>query len=86
MTDQPQTTLLDQLVAEAVVLAGGDHPCHILGHRWHFVGCTNCGCHKDAACSVPVHECVGCGDCDYGDNTEADETRARCILAMEDES
>lgn len=79
MTDatKPQTTELERLAAEAVVLAGGDHPCRILGHRWVFAGGRNCGCGRDA-CSVPVHECEACGDCDYGDNAEADETRERC--------
>ena len=70
-------TPLDRLVAEAAVLAGGDHPCHILGHRWQFTGGKNCGC-RDGYCSVPVHECDSCGDCDYGDNSEADDVRERC--------
>lgn len=75
--DAPQTTPLERLAAEAVVLAGGDHPCGVLGHRWVFAGSRNCGCGHDA-CSVPVHECEACGDCDYGDNADADETRERC--------
>ena len=67
---------LERLAAEAVVLAGGEHPCGVLGHKWVFVGGANCGC-EDGGCSVPVHECH-CGDCDYGDNAEADEIRKRC--------
>lgn len=70
---------LERLIAEAGVLAGGDHPCAVLGHRWPFAGGTNCGCGHDS-CSVPVHECHACGDCDYGDNVAADETRANCSL------
>ena len=69
---------IDRLIAEATVLAGGDHPCLILGHQWEFSGGASCGC-PDGACSVPVHTCR-CGDCDYGDNAEADETREYCRL------
>lgn len=68
---------LTRLVAEAVCLAGGDHPCSILGHKWVFAGGANCGC-PDGSCSVPVCECAACGDCDYGDSIEADEIRAEC--------
>lgn len=67
---------LERLAAEAVALAGGPHPCAMLGHQWRFGGGAHCGC-PDGACSVPVHECA-CGDCDYGDNADADEIRARC--------
>jgi len=69
---------LERLIAEAAVLAGGDHPCAILGHVWEHAGGANCGCHEDAQCSVPVHECRVCGDFDYGDNDEAREQRAEC--------
>lgn len=71
------TTELDRLIAQAGVLAGGDHPCTVLGHKWEHRGGANCGC-PDGHCSVPVHECKGCGDCDYGDNPEAHETRRQC--------
>lgn len=47
-------------------------------HAWRSVGGCNAGCSKDCACSVPVHECAACGDCDYGKNAEADEVRANC--------
>lgn len=47
-------------------------------HDWRFRGGCNAGCCDDCACSVPVHECAGCGDCDYGQNEEADEIRAGC--------
>jgi hypothetical protein len=69
------TTQLDRLIAEARVLAGGDHPCKILGHKWVFDGGANCGCGQ---CSVPVHRCEACGDYDYGDNEDADNVRAEC--------
>jgi hypothetical protein len=71
---------LDRLVAEAGALAGGAHPCASLGHIWEFSGGANCGC-NGGSCSVPVHECAACGDCDYGDNAEADQCRAECARA-----
>jgi hypothetical protein len=67
---------LTRLVAEASVLAGGEHPCAILGHRWTSLGGANCGC-VYGECSVPVNECE-CGDCDYGENEDADRIRAEC--------
>lgn len=73
-----KTTALDRLIAEAAVLAGGAHPCAILGHKWVFTGCAPCGCDTYLGCSIPVYECELCGDCDYGDNEEADKTRADC--------
>jgi hypothetical protein len=72
------TLELNRLVAEASVLAGGDHPCTILGHKWVFAGGRNAGCGPDCGCSVPVHQCEGCGDYDYGDNEEADKILAEC--------
>ena len=69
---------LDRLIAEASVLAGGDHPCSVLGHKWKHIGGCNCGCDGGGNCSVPVHECEVCGDCDYGDNEDATATRAAC--------
>ena len=68
---------LEALVAEAICLAGGDHPCRLLGHRWEFAGGTNAGCDRDCGCSAPVYSCA-CGDCDYGDNAEADAIRVAC--------
>ena len=52
--------------------------CAELGHDWVSLGGCNCGCHEDASCSVPVLECSRCGDCDYGENDEAAETRRLC--------
>jgi hypothetical protein len=58
---------LSRLVAEAVVLAGGEHQCAKLGHVWKSIGGRPCpfsewGCGESQA----VHECVSCGDIDYG--------------------
>jgi hypothetical protein len=85
-TPGQQTTPLDRLIVEARVLAGEPHPCRILGHRWRHKGGKNCGCEwrdedggiSTGSCSVPVYECEACGDCDYGDNAEAAETREVC--------
>jgi hypothetical protein len=54
--------------------------CAETGHDWKHIGGCNAGCgHRgDCCCSVPVHVCTKCGDSDYGDNAEADETRAKC--------
>jgi hypothetical protein len=52
--------------------------CTEIGHNWVSLGGCNCGCHEDAACSVPVHECTRCKDCDYGENADAAETRRCC--------
>jgi hypothetical protein len=72
---------LDRLIAEAKVLAGGEYPCAVLGHKWDFSGGANCGCPGGGSCSIPVHECGACGDCDYGDNDDAMEIRASCEWA-----
>lgn len=47
-------------------------------HDWRSRGGANAGCSKDCFCSVPVHECGACGDCDYGDNEEARAVVAEC--------
>ncbi len=52
-------------------------PCAEVGHRWKHIGGMNCGC-DDGWCSLPVHECTVCGDCDYGENAEAHQKRADC--------
>lgn len=57
--------------------------CAINGHVWKSLGGCNCGCHPEAQCSVPVHECVICGDCDYGINPDATEARERCLYRDE---
>jgi hypothetical protein len=48
------------------------------GHDWQSTGGCNAGCDEACGCSVPVHICARCGDCDYGDNVEADEVRSHC--------
>jgi hypothetical protein len=55
--------------------------CYSGRHEWRHIGGRNACCRDDPAncgCSVPVHECAKCGDCDYGDNAEADQVRAEC--------
>lgn len=54
------------------------------GHDWVFLGGCNAGCDKDCACSVPVHECSRCGDCDYGQNDEAKDVRSNCAAERAD--
>lgn len=60
--------------------------CVELGeHDWQLIGGRNAGCHDDCSlcrCSVPVHECSRCGDCDYGENPEAETIVSHC-LAMQ---
>lgn len=54
--------------------------CAVAGHQWKFVGCAPCLCAPGGGHSIPVHECLCCGDCDYGDNPEGDHVRAtECI-------
>lgn len=53
--------------------------CAELGrHDWQSLGGCNAGCGMDCSCSVPVHECSRCKDCDYGENAEAAEVRREC--------
>lgn len=52
--------------------------CRDVGHRWVCIGGRNCGCEPDGYCSVPVHRCEVCNDCDYGENAEAVDVMARC--------
>lgn len=61
----------------------GAASCTEAGHDWKQIGGCNAGCDDDCACSVPVHECAVCGDCDYGDNAWADETRSQCAERSE---
>ena len=77
MTDAPKTDLLRRLIAEAEVLAGGDHLCNVLGHKWESRGGMACDC-DGGGCSFSVHECVSCGDFDYGENEETADVRAAC--------
>jgi hypothetical protein len=54
--------------------------CAEMGHDMRSIGGCNAGCDDACGCSVPVHECAVCGDCDYGVNDEAAEVRRRCEL------
>lgn len=58
--------------------------CAESGHRWTFTGGMNCGC-IGRWCSLPVYSCAKCGDCDYGDNLEAQEIRWKCATAFADD-
>lgn len=59
-------------------------PCREYGHDWQFLGGANAGCGPDCACSVPVQVCAKCGDCDYGDNPEANAAREICAALYQD--
>jgi hypothetical protein len=52
--------------------------CAEAGHDWKHIGGCNAACCDDCGCSAPVHECTKCGDCDYGDNDEAESIKGRC--------
>lgn len=67
-----QRASLDRLIAEAAALAGGKHRCDVIGHRWVMIGGASAGCCHDCVCSVSVHECSVCGECDYGDHDHRD--------------
>lgn len=55
--------------------------CREMGrHDWKLLGGKNAGCGEGCGCSVMVYECARCGDCDYGDNEEADEARRDCAM------
>lgn len=61
---------LNRLLAEASVLAGGDHPCEVLGHKWITNGGRQCPFASDDIepnCSQSVYVCSSCGLEDYGD-------------------
>lgn len=61
-------------------------PCSEVGHRWKFLGGANCGCFDGSGCSVDVHECEVCGDCDYGDTPAMVERRASCEHRIDHEA
>lgn len=52
--------------------------CREVGHQWIRIGGMSACCYEDCSCSVPVHECEVCKDCDYGVNQEADDLRKAC--------
>jgi len=53
---------LERLKRQAVAAT-----CAEVGHRWKFIGGSNAGCCDECDCSVSVHECEVCRDCDYGE-------------------
>jgi hypothetical protein len=60
---------------------GGATCAEIGSCDWVMKGGRNAACKGwECACSVPVHICSRCGDCDYGENEEARETIAACRL------
>jgi len=59
--------------------------CAVAGHDWRMIGGKNAGCGQDCGCSVPVHECRVCGDCDYGENADADQTIGACASGRGDQ-
>ena len=64
---EPTLDNLRRLIAEAEVLAGGEHPCAVLGHKWKMIGGRACP-FKDEGCgaSQAVERCEACGEWDYG--------------------
>lgn len=48
------------------------------GHDWQSIGGCNAGCDEVCGCSVPVNTCTRCGDCDYGENADAEQIRRLC--------
>lgn len=89
MTDLPKASPLsglpdsesdpDMIVRDILWLG-----CMAGDHVWLFVGGRNAGCERgeDCGCSVPVHECAKCHDCDYGANAEADAVRQDCLAGF----
>ncbi len=61
---------LNRLIAEASVLAGGQHQCAELGHDWQPEGGRPCPRSSDeyqGNCSQTVYVCASCGEIDYGE-------------------
>lgn len=52
--------------------------CIKTGHTWKFIGGANVGCCDQCDCSKSVHECIVCGDCDYGENDELADILSNC--------
>jgi hypothetical protein len=84
MTDLTQQLAKAEAEASRLRREIAQGPCREYGHDWQFSGGMNAGCDGGdcCACSVPVHTCSKCNDCDYGDNPEADEVRADCARLM----
>ena len=79
MTDASPQERLEALEAEAARLRRviASNSC-AEGHTWESVGGANAGCDDWCHCSIPVHTCLVCGDCDYGDNEESGDIKKRC--------
>lgn len=60
---------MDRLIAEAMVLAGGQHQCEVLGHKMKSIGGRACPFHEEGCgnASQTVYECESCGETDYGE-------------------
>jgi hypothetical protein len=61
---------LSRLLAEAQVLAGGEHQCAVLGHVWQSEGGRQCPRATDdhePRCSQTVYVCGSCDLEDYGE-------------------
>lgn len=77
------TVLADRLEAARAEVARLEREfaqgsCREVGHQWESYGGRNAGCSLACCCSVPVNVCTKCGDCDYGENDEANQTRREC--------
>lgn len=74
------TEALERAEAEVAALKRqiAQGPCREYGHTWESYGGCNAGCSDVCGCSVPVNVCSKCGDCDYGDNEEAETVRTNC--------
>ncbi len=60
--------------------------CAELGeHDWKHIGGRNAGCSEECNCSIPVHKCTRCGDCDYGANSEARDKISQCEAVNSDD-
>lgn len=70
---------LDAGLLEKAIAAAS---CGEAKHEWKFIGCGGCCCDLGdglfGGCSLPVHECENCGDCDYGENEESEQIRTDC--------
>lgn len=70
LSAQERLVSLDRLIAEASVLAGGQHQCAVLGHMWITTGGRICPRGDEMGggpCSQSVYECKSCGVEDYGE-------------------
>lgn len=83
-TSAPLMEELERAQAEVERLkrAIANGPCLQYGHTWASIGGCNAGCElgRNCVCSVPVHECTKCGDCDYGVNKWAEDERRDCRI------